>query len=231
MLSISFHCICGERFVVDDRIAGRSATCTICETRLTVPLVTDDFADTSEDVVSEQSIRPRRRKKTPEAPVHVALRNTDSDGFEPAYIVRQEMASAVVVALACMLIGNGLVAVRELMNVALFGWFWSYSGISEADIESHQYLMKVFVIFFVSAVLHGSVAGSVAGILLWRRYAVFLALISSVVLWLFQWLILRDFSSLVPLNVLLLIASGFMMFHLRPRVWKKLMKRRSGKRG
>ena len=128
------------------------------------------------------------------------------------------MHPILVISIAALLFLNGWAA----LGWSKFLVFMTLIGVNPfADLypELHQTLgLMAFL-----AIGQAGVAASLAGILMWRGYAIKFLIAFTTLQLIIDWCMLWDFFSLATLNVIAVPTIILMLRHLPPIAWKRLM--------
>ncbi|MEZ6039373.1 MAG: hypothetical protein R3C20_02630 [Planctomycetaceae bacterium] len=198
---ISIQCICGERYDVDDRYSGRTTQCPVCTSQLQVPAPNGH----------ETTVLPPRRRKKKQPSAKPRARAVPADDYTPAAIDNEEMPGAAVAPLTLLLLINGMQSIRHLMFIGLHFFDDRYTGLLTGPV--------------ILALMQAVVAASIAGILLWNRTAVLVAVIAAIVRCLCDGWILKALGSSAILTLVTLITSLLLIRHYRPVAWKRLIRK------
>ena len=164
------------------------------------------------------------------------------DAFEPTFEADKEMHPVIVVTLAAVLFFNGWQGLQDVVFSQVLMWSdvslvdeleaatqEQLSDLQEAGLnpetleDVHSYIRNMWVSGMFLGLLKLGIAASMAGILMWRGYALRIAFAATALLWLIQWLAIWDIGLLPSVNVAALIAIVMLLKRMPPVAWNRLM--------
>ena len=235
-MTISLQCHCGRSYHVPDTKAGVRATCSGCRSTFMVPLETSHGLNT---VCGDVIRLPPRRRKQKQKSARPQLRKSFAQDAASGASQPPEMHAFVVVVLALLLFVNGYAALQNALYVPFVMLVYpelltvppGVTGemLMELDVtreefhRQHALVGRILAGLAFSVIFQAGLTASLAGILTWRRHALYYAFAFALCLCLTDWIVMRDVTSWVSVNLPALLAIVVLLKYLRPAVWPRLM--------
>ncbi|MEZ6063160.1 MAG: hypothetical protein R3C19_22675 [Planctomycetaceae bacterium] len=211
--------------------AGRKARCSSCLAQLTVPYATGQPV--------EAGLPPRKVTRRQEGPVKPKLSKANPDGRKYSDSRQAEMHPLLVILIAGLLFLNGWKALDFLIYAPFSMSIHSVMSQSIDDLSDEEIAelgttrekltttwFRVLAGGIVLGIGHLALAASMAGILLWRGYAVYYAVVVSIGLFVIDSVFVRQFSAVGSLNVSAVVTMILLLKYMPPAAWPRLMNQR-----
>jgi len=184
---------------------------------------------------------PRQVRRRQEEPVKPKLSKANPDGREYSEYRQAEMHPVLVIVIAGILFLNGWEALDHLICAPFSITVHSVVSQSIDDLSDEEIAdlgttredlktlwFRTLLGGIVLGIGHLALAASMAGILLWRGYAVYYAVGVSIGLFVIDSVFIRQFSSVGSLNVSAVVTVILLLKYMPPAAWPRLMNQRCG---